>query len=103
MPPFPDKEDTDWDPSRRREDRIEQIERDLAAMHPQDAQDLIQQFVAERQLRRLRPMQPQFTPDNTTRRELENFLADQTGEDISNFATRFFPNRRAVIAVINQE
>ena len=45
---------------------------------------------------------PKYNPDNSRRWELERFLADRTGEPIANFATRFFPSRRDLLAEINR-
>ena len=48
----------------------------------------------------VRPRVPRFTPDNTTREKLVEFLVARTGEPESNFETRRFPHRRALIAEI---
>ena len=71
--PFPDKEDTEWDP---------------------ELEPLVRPAVRQ-------PV-PRYNPDNTTRWELEIFLADMTGEPRANFDKRFFPNRRALLAEINR-
>ena len=98
--PLPDKEDTDWDPRRKREDRIEHLERIAAELPPEEFQDILQQVREEGRLRRLRPLQPRFTPESLTR-DMLNFLAENTGRSRYELY-REFPNRRALIAEINR-
>ena len=101
VPParFPDKEDTDWDPRRKREDKIEYLRRIAAELPDEDMRDILQR-VDEQRLRRLRRLQPRFNTESSTR-EMLNFLAEDTGRSRDELY-REFPNRRALIAEINR-